>query len=724
MLKEGDMLGPYKLIRRIGKGAFGVVWLAEKRSAIATTNVAIKIPAESAVDLDAVQREASVWVSASGHPNVLPIIEADVYDGLVVIVSEYAPDGTLADWLDRHGGCAPTSDDAVDMMNGILAGLQHLHRRGIIHRDLKPENILLQGDTPRLTDFGIARLLKGTSHTAAASGTPLYMPPEAFDGKRGEHTDVWSAGVIFYQLITGRLPFNGDGVTAMMGAICNKPPEPIGDCPANIRAVIEKALEKDPANRFASAADMRKALRGGGNSGSENSTRSFEPAADISMHPTLVAAGGTTGGGADRTVQGGPHPAFPDTQRETAPRPRRFLWPALAALLAVFLIGGGIYFYYFRNDRPAGPRQDTSAQAAALFARKADAWTKTIFSVQGQNGGIHEITAGEDTAQVWSTAQCLAAVLATHKDVTQYSDRIKKGFTFIENNRRPNPSPGWNYYGNASPFTVTEIAGWVVVAEMLAVDTKSPIFNETERQQMVARIARDLDEIVQRQDKQGGWRPIRDDKPGYIRTYSSAIALWSLIEARRSPAVFASIGTRYDENIRRGINWLLLAHKNGQGWVPNPNRPGQTGRFDGLNAQILFVLSRAEASDAFSFLKIEQAYAAAKKEFIANRDLATRTINKDNSSVPDVDIRFSGGEFMAEGSTFLWFPWTLAELSTLARDESLPEPDRTAAAELRSEILTHNDKALDTYVEEGALMYMFAENLFGSSVYLESLGPN
>src|SRR6478672_1463382 len=276
MFTQGDMVGPYKLIRRIGKGAFGAVWLAEKRSAIATTNVAIKIPADDTIDIEVVKREASVWVSASGHPNVLPIIDADVYDDQIVIVSEFAPDGTLLDWMARHTGRAPSIDDAVDIMAGILAGLQHLHSRGIIHRDLKPENILLQGDTPRLADFGIARVLKGTSNTAAASGTPVYMPPEAFDGKRGEATDIWSAGVIFYQLLAGVLPFQGDGITALMGAIVNKQPQPIPDCPPYIWSVIEKALAKDPADRFASAAEMRKALRQ-----TTSSSSSFKNAGDI-----------------------------------------------------------------------------------------------------------------------------------------------------------------------------------------------------------------------------------------------------------------------------------------------------------------------------------------------------------------------------------------------------------------------------------------------------------
>lgn len=709
------MIGPYKLIRRIGKGAFGVVWLAEKASAIATTQVAIKIPAEETVDLDAVRREAGVWVSASGHPNVLPIIDADVYGDHVVIVSEYAPDGTLADWLTQHGGRAPSTEDAVDMMLGVLAGLQHLHKRGIIHRDLKPENILLQGDTPRLADFGIARVLKGTSHTAAASGTPLYMPPEAFDGKRGEYTDIWSAGVIFYELLAGRLPFEGDGITAIMGAIVSKQPKPIPTCPPYIWAVIEKALAKEPTHRYASAAEMRKALRSNSTGDSDEHTRSFDPMGDISTHPTIRAAGTKTSEGIDTAATIGPVATIAQTSGPA--RRSRLVWMAVAAIAVLTVIGGALYFYRWG---PAS-RQHSDADAARLLSKKVDTWTDTIFSTEGQNGGIHEISANEDAAQVWTTAQCLAAVLSSDKDLTPYSDRIKKSLAFMENSRRTAPSPGWNYYGNASPFTITEIAGWVVLAETFAIDAKPAVLSDAEREQMTTRVVRDLDEIIKRQDKNGGWRPISEDGPGFIRTYSSAIALWSLIEAKRSAAISQSIGSRYDENIRRGINWLLLSYKNGQGWVPNPNRPGQTGRFDGLNAQILFILSRAETTDAFSYVKLEQAYTSAKKEFIANPDMRTRPADQNNSSVPDIDIRFAGSEFMAEGSSFLWFPWTLAEMSQLTSDGNLSEADRKAAAELRSDILNYNYDRLTNSVESGGLMYMFAENLICASAFLESL---
>lgn len=176
-------LGPYRLLTKLGRGSFGVVWLAEKQTAIATTKVALKLSRDQDIDLEAFKQEAAIWVQASGHPNVLPLIDADVYDDQYVIVSEYVPDGSLAKWLNQHGGKAPSIEAATEMAEGILAGLGHLHEQRIIHRDLKPDNILLQRDTPRLADFGIARLLRSGSSSTNISGTLLYMAPEAFDGK-------------------------------------------------------------------------------------------------------------------------------------------------------------------------------------------------------------------------------------------------------------------------------------------------------------------------------------------------------------------------------------------------------------------------------------------------------------------------------------------------------------------------------------------------------------
>ncbi|MBL8152025.1 MAG: SUMF1/EgtB/PvdO family nonheme iron enzyme, partial [Blastocatellia bacterium] len=152
--------------------------------------------------------------------------------------------------------------DAVNMTLGILSGLEHLHSKKIIHRDLKPDNILLQGTTPRLADFGLARLLKTGVHSGIVAGTPSYMAPEAFEGKRSEQTDIWSAGVILYQLLTGKLPFPQTELIALLAALLRGTPETLPPTiPLAIQAVIDKALQKEMPNRFHSAAEMRTALQ-------------------------------------------------------------------------------------------------------------------------------------------------------------------------------------------------------------------------------------------------------------------------------------------------------------------------------------------------------------------------------------------------------------------------------------------------------------------------------
>ncbi|HEX8177156.1 MAG TPA: tetratricopeptide repeat protein [Pyrinomonadaceae bacterium] len=261
MLRAHDEIGPFTLIEELGKGSFGVVWLAEERSIFAAPRVALKIALEDSVSSEAIKREAKLWVHGSGHINVLPIFSVRIYDEQIVIVSEYAPDGSLEEWLERYGGSAPSVEAAVDMMCGILAGLEHLHSKGIIHRDLKPANILLQGETPRLTDFGLARLLEANTHSMKAAGTFPYMAPEAFSGERSEQTDVWAAGVIFYQMLVGSLPFPQQDIRSLMNAIDKDDPSLPSSIPEPLRDVIATALQKLPVERYKSANEMRKALR-------------------------------------------------------------------------------------------------------------------------------------------------------------------------------------------------------------------------------------------------------------------------------------------------------------------------------------------------------------------------------------------------------------------------------------------------------------------------------
>jgi TonB family protein len=275
MTKPGDKIGPYTVISKLGSGAFGVVWLSEKRTAITATKFALKLPSAEVFDQEAVKQEALLWEQASGHPNILSIIEADVYDNQVVIVSEYAPDGSLASFLENKPHGALSVETAVEITMGILAGLQHLHSRRIIHRDLKPHNIMLQGQIPRIADFGIARVLKTDKSKTAPTGTLLYMAPESFSGKRSELTDIWATGVILYELLTGCHPFQGEDPPSLMYAILTQDPKPLpSTLPEAVRKVTLQALEKDTSKRFQSALEMREALRIGSKSLSYNDERS------------------------------------------------------------------------------------------------------------------------------------------------------------------------------------------------------------------------------------------------------------------------------------------------------------------------------------------------------------------------------------------------------------------------------------------------------------------
>src|SRR5262245_60716810 len=262
MPKASDRIGPYQLIHKLGAGGFAEVWLAQDFSGSSPREVAVKTPHDSEIDLDALLQEATLWARATGHLNVLEFLAARVFDGQVVLVSEYAPDGSLSDWLGRNGGRAPSVEAAVEMTRGILAGLEHLHTRGIIHRDIKPENVLLLGATPRLADFGISRVLKSTGKNTFIAGTPHYMAPEAFNRRRNQQADLWSVGVMLYQMLSGRLPFDGDDMAEIYGAILNESPEPLpAAIPEWLRQVVAKTLNKDPERRYQSALEMREALR-------------------------------------------------------------------------------------------------------------------------------------------------------------------------------------------------------------------------------------------------------------------------------------------------------------------------------------------------------------------------------------------------------------------------------------------------------------------------------
>lgn len=392
----------------------------------------------------------------------------------------------------------------------------------------------------------------------------------------------------------------------------------------------------------------------------------------------------------------------------------------IIGLVALVVLGiGSFAVIKWRGSKTPAADPAALTKFSEQMRAKQGVWVEHAFIAQGNKGGIKESAAAADnTQQVWATAQILVGVMSTDRDLTPYIPKIKSAFAYIKSLRRTTPSDGWNLYSDEDPYTLTEIGAWVSLAHIMSLDSKTKIWNDAERDDMIDQVNRDLAEIRLRQSESGGFRPIRDDQPTFTRSYPTLLALWVLADAKRSTTMGGRVGAQNDEAIRKCLQWLLGTYKAGQGWVPNPNRLGQTAKFEGLTAQILWVMSRLESLPEFAFLKTDQIYKSAKLDFIQNKQFATWALDDRNSNIPDADGRYPGTSFNSEGSTFLWFPWTLAELSQLAKDESLSPDDRNAAAQLRLEMLKTNGAKLDTYVETANLTYILGENLVAVSAFL------
>ncbi|MER7765278.1 serine/threonine-protein kinase [Kitasatospora sp. NPDC096140] len=262
--------GRYRLVERIGGGAMGSVWRAE--DTVLARRVAVKIlRSELFEDSTATQRfrrEAQL-VAAIDHPGVVDVHDygesgADGDERCAYIVMELI-DGRPLDRVLADTG-PMTVERALDLVAGALDALHAAHQRDIVHRDIKPSNLMLRTDgRVAITDFGIARAIASTKLTApfAIIGTALYMSPEQAEGSSlGPATDLYSIGVVCYELLVGAPPYSGDGPLQIALKHVNQPvPELPEAFPAAVRALVARALAKKPEERFADAAEMAAAVR-------------------------------------------------------------------------------------------------------------------------------------------------------------------------------------------------------------------------------------------------------------------------------------------------------------------------------------------------------------------------------------------------------------------------------------------------------------------------------
>ena len=336
MVESGTVLdGRYRVVSRLGSGGMADVYLAQ--DTLLGRQVALKLLhhrfAQDQEFVERFRREAS---SAAGlsHPNVVAVFDRGEWDGTYYIAMEYLPGRSLKAVIREHGALAPS--DAIDIVVQILLALRFAHRRGIIHRDIKPHNVILDEEgRAKVTDFGIARAgASDMTMTGSIMGTAQYLSPEQAQGHAvGETSDLYAVGVVLYELLTGKVPFEGESAVTIALKQVSVQPVPPSQLNAEVSpaldAVVMRALAKDPAARFASADELIAALQ--------------QARAGVAPAPLPIQAGNgapptaATALASAPPLAGGPPPGGAFDDDDDARRRRRNRWIAFAAVAALAL---------------------------------------------------------------------------------------------------------------------------------------------------------------------------------------------------------------------------------------------------------------------------------------------------------------------------------------------------------------------------------------------------
>jgi eukaryotic-like serine/threonine-protein kinase len=323
-LPDGSDLGPrYQIIRLLGRGGMGAVYLARDREL--GREVAIKVIATQLIDdigsIDRFKREIRLS-SLVTHPNVLRVYDFSEADGTKFLTMQFV-EGRSLDVVLREDQPLPL-DRAIALFRQICEGLAAAHEQGVLHRDMKPQNVMVDGaDRVYLTDFGLAtsQFVTAMTQTGGLLGTPHYMSPEQVRSEQVDaRSDIFSLGLVFYQMLTGALPYTGDSVYELMIKRTQSPPPPAREInpsiPANLAGVLDRCLAIDKAQRYAAVRDIIVDLDSG-----------------IVREPVAAPA--------------------------ARPRARR-RWPVLAAVGLVLMAAAGGTWAYLQS-RPGGTAKATEA---------------------------------------------------------------------------------------------------------------------------------------------------------------------------------------------------------------------------------------------------------------------------------------------------------------------------------------------------------------------------
>lgn len=376
-----NTIGRYQILEELGRGAMGVVYRGFDPNV--GRSVAIKTVLLDQGDPETIRRFKREAQAAGilSHPGIVTIYDAGEDQGMFYIAMEFVEGNTLQARI-RQGPL--TMEQALVILTQVGEALDHAHSRQIIHRDVKPANIILTEDHAKIMDFGVAKITAiGITTVGTVMGTPAYMSPEAVQGHTVESsTDVFSLGVMFYEMVTGRRPFAGDSVTTVMYKIISENAAPVATLnsklPPSLDPVFKKALAKSPKQRYQSCADLirdaRKALEGAPPApGPEMLSASQQLADAVSLSPP-VAAAPPAEPPVEPDTPSGRHPAAwphgaPSTETPEPKAPPRRMTPpppqpqssskgpvmVVAAVAVVLLVAAGAYWKLSQPAEQAAP---------------------------------------------------------------------------------------------------------------------------------------------------------------------------------------------------------------------------------------------------------------------------------------------------------------------------------------------------------------------------------
>ena len=433
---EQVLSGRYRVLRKIGGGGMADVYLCEDLTL--GRRVALKVLLQRFLDdpnfVERFRREAKA-AAGLNQANLVSIYDWGEVDGTYFIVMEYVEGETLKDLVRRQGRLG--GSEAVRILLQLLAALEFAHRTGIVHRDVKPQNVMLdRHGNVKVTDFGIARAGdSGMTEAGSILGTAQYLAPEQAKGQRvDERSDLYSVGIVLYEMLTGTVPFKGDSAVTValkhVNEMAAEPAQLVPGLPYALNQIVLKAIAKDPDQRYQTAEQFARDLRSA-QVGGPVAAAAFDPGAEATR---LMGAGTVAGAGATSVMTGGP---LAQTTGDRGRRRRRWRWVLVIVLLLLVIAaaayglvramgaGSGVVPTVVGKSKAVAltKLEEAGFKAGGVQEEYSDKYDQGFVSRQAPPGGT-KLRKG-DTVDLWVSK---GSETVTLKDFTGWSAQQVQGW--------------------------------------------------------------------------------------------------------------------------------------------------------------------------------------------------------------------------------------------------------------------------------------------------------